>query len=152
MQSATNVQPGPTNCIAYVAGTSDRSGGTVERRQDSVSGSADELTTVCHQRAPDGVLESVEQLAPAPVTELAGPFGRTGDINEEDRREDAILFRVVQPRAGDELLDRAEEVRFGKGPVVGAVSLEQPRVRQVLSEIAAVRRPHERVPSALDHE
>jgi len=124
MQSAADVQAGPTNGIANVAGAANRSRRAVERRKDSVSRAADELTAVGHQRAPDGVLESVEKLAPAPVTDFTGPLGRTGNIHEEDGRENAIFFRVVQPGAGDELLDRAEQVRVGKRPVVCAVSFE----------------------------
>ena len=53
--------------------------------------------------------------APAPVAELARVLGRADDVDEEHRREHAIRIVRLRSRAGDELLDRADEVRVRAG-------------------------------------
>ena len=44
------------------------------------------------------------------------------DVDEEHRRKDAVGIVRLRARAGEELLDRAQQVRLGQRPVVGAVS------------------------------
>ena len=53
---------------------------------------------------------ALEQLAPAPVAELARPLGRADDVGEQHRGEHAVGLGAGRD-AGQELLDLVERSR-----------------------------------------
>jgi len=82
----------------------DRRARAAERGDESVSGRVDfaageSLQFVTH----DGVVV-VQEIAPAVVAEQGGALGRTDDVGEDDRRQQALGIRPAA-HAGDELLD-----------------------------------------------
>ena len=97
VQTAANVQARPADGVANVAGAPNRPRGAVERCQDPVSRTADELAAVHDQRAPHRLLEAVEQLSPALVADCADALGRAGHVDEEDRREEAFGHELLPP-------------------------------------------------------
>ncbi len=85
-------------------------------------------------RSPSSLACSVE-----PTTSTKSTVART---------RSASSTRVREP--GDELLDRADEIRVRKRPVVGAVELDEPRTGDVLGEVAPVTDADVRVVAAVD--
>jgi hypothetical protein len=67
------------------------------------------------ERPADCLLEAVEELAPVAVAELAQTLGRAGDVDEKHGGQKPLGLDLGGRRAGDELLDRAEEVRLWRG-------------------------------------
>jgi len=107
---------------------------------------------VREQSPPYDLLEAVPQATPTLVAELARPLGRADDVDDEDRREDAVDVRDGDARAGDELLDCAEQLRMRQRHVVRAVDLDESRVPDLLGEVPAVIHADECVVAAVDQQ
>ena len=138
VQPAPHLEPVAGKRIPDMPRTADRSGRAVERREEPVTGGARQIPGVQSETLANRAVEEVEGPPPAFVAELAGPLRGADDVHEQHRGQYAIRIADLASRAGDELLDGAEQLGIRKRPVVGAVELHEPRARDVLGEIAAV--------------
>src|SRR5207244_6956498 len=88
------------------------SGRSVEGREEAVACSIDFASAKALQLTSNERVVLFEQIVPAPVTELARALGRTDDVGEEDRRQDAVGVDWLTD-TGEELPDLREHVVAG---------------------------------------
>jgi hypothetical protein len=86
------------------------------------------------------------------ATHLADLSRGPDHIDEEHGGEEPVHVGWPGPRARDELLDRADEIRLGKRPVVRALPLHEASATDVLCEKPSVLDPHEIVVAVVNHE
>ena len=97
--------------------------GSHRRRVDLAASKARQL-------GANGGVVALQQVAPAPVTQLRRQLGRADDVGEEDRGQDAVGLLGLA-RAGDELPDLGQgAIGLEPGQVVPAWHLDVSRTRE----------------------
>ena len=139
--------------VANGTRTRDRPGRPVEHDQEAVAHDLDFRAAESFQLATHGCVMSREQLAPAQIPQLGRAARGAGDIGEQHRREHPFGTRL-RAGAGRELLDLVQGGVGISGPVqvVGAVELDELRVRNVLGEIPPERGRHVGVVAVEEHD
>src|SRR5438067_6035212 len=108
VDAGTYVEPEQRRRVLDRAGAADRARGAVERRHEPVAGRVDLDAAEALKLTPDRLVVPLEQLAPAAVAECDGSLGRSDDVGEENRGEDAIGVRYGT-HACEELLDLVDD-------------------------------------------
>ncbi len=94
----------------------------------------------------------VEQVPPAPVAQLGGPLGRADDVGEQHRGQHTGRFDAAAS-PDQELLDHSQHhVLLVPPHRQVALQLHQPRVGDVLGQVAAVRGRHQLEVAVVEHQ
>jgi hypothetical protein len=89
-------------------GMLSRSGGSVERGDQPVSGGFHERAPVSGKLPIGQLIVCIEDVPPTLIAELGGPLGRANDVGEQDRRQQAVGVNGCW-RPGKELLDLVDD-------------------------------------------
>ena len=108
------------------------------------SNAASAVATTCSNRSR----ATLQVRSPSSAANSVEPTTSTN----ENRGEHAIPVTGSAGRPGDELLDRADEIRVRHRPVVRAVTLDVARPGDVLGQVAPVTDADEHVVAAVDDE
>ena len=109
VQARAHLEPDALHVVDDRARAADRAGRPVEGREEAVARGVDLTPSEAFQISADDLVVTVEQIAPASVSELARPLGRADDVREEHRREHPVRLRRLA-HAGQKLLDLVEDV------------------------------------------
>jgi hypothetical protein len=82
--------------------------GTVEQRQKAVARGSDLTSTEVRDLTAHQRVMPPQQIAPCPVAQARRLLGRTDDVGEQHRRQDAIVLQCFV-LAGDEPLHGCED-------------------------------------------
>ena len=106
VQAGSNVDADRAEELVDRLCASDRAGGTVEGREESVTGRLHLSSFEPVERSADEPVVLGEELSPSGVSDLGRAVCRADDVGEEYGREHAVVLRG---RAGarDEVLDLA---------------------------------------------
>ena len=121
----------------------------VEGDEEAVTGGLDLAAAVAVEPLTDKRLLLLEQIAPAPITDLGRALGRGDDVGEDDGRQDSVEAGD-RAHAGDELLDgRQRSLRVADpGEMVDALELDVAATGDLLSRRRAVNLGRFLVPRA----
>ena len=93
----------------------DGSSGTIEDREEPVSGPSDEAPTKTPKLTIDNMIVLIHEVAPASIAEGGHPLCRIHDVGEQYRRQNT-LDRGYRSRSRHEFVDGLEKtVVIGKG-------------------------------------
>src|SRR5512133_1905597 len=81
VQSAADLDAQASEAVTKSPRTQDRPGGSVERRDQPVSGRFDERASVTSELPLGDPIVRVEDV---PIAEFGGPLGRPDDVGEQD--------------------------------------------------------------------
>ncbi len=133
-------------------GTANGAGGPVERGEEPVARRVDLLALESVEQQANGSSVVLEKVSPSAVAESLSERGRSGKVDEQDRREHTVR-RSAAAGPRQELLDLVEHhldvSDIGKG--VGSRDLEIPGARDPLGEPAGRIGAHEWGVSPVDH-
>src|SRR5438105_4904422 len=101
MQSRPDGEPELLDRVAEGAGAPDGARWPIESRQKTVAGGLDLTSAKPGQFAADRGVVAVQEIAPAPITDLNRPLRRAHDVGKQDRRQDAIRLHALAG-AGEE--------------------------------------------------
>src|SRR5262249_48166693 len=127
VQSGTHINAERLDAVANRAGALDRTGRTVEGREEPVPKGLHLPAAEALELAPCDPVVARSELAPPPVTEIRGAPRRVDDVGEEDCCEHAVA-PPAPAVSGQELLDFiADSIDVAdEWQVVGFVQLDQP--------------------------
>jgi hypothetical protein len=94
VQSATDLDAQAPEPIAEREGTSDRSGGPIERSEQPISRGFHERASVSSNLPLGKPIVRIEDVSPTLIAELGGPLRRADDVGEQDRRQHTV--RVIE--------------------------------------------------------
>ena len=115
----------------------------VETREEAVTGRVDLASAKADELLPDERVMSLNQIAPARVSQFRCALRGADDVGEEQRREDAIglgwLPRSRLPRAGQKLSNGRKELALIDGPDDGVTGwhLDESCAGDPLGNVAA---------------
>ncbi len=113
-------------------------GGTVEDGQHSITGPFDQMPVKSRKLAINRPIVLFEKRCPRPITDCTGLLCRSHDVEEEDRRQKAIMGGHLS-RPGQKLLDLTCNVRSARPrDVVCCIELDIASASDMVGEIAAV--------------
>ena len=115
----TDLEPQGADIVGYGARAADRAARPVEGGDEAVPGRVQLLSAIAGELLPDQRVVPGEQRPPLSVPERGCPLGRSDDVREEDRGEDALRLGRLSQTAHEQLrLAHDEIVRLRVHPGV----------------------------------
>jgi hypothetical protein len=131
------------DAISHGPGAPDGGGGTVERREHTITYGLHELAAKAGDLTIGEDVMTIEPISPRLVSEASNGFGGLDDVSEEDRSQ-ATISRGCMPGSRQELLDFARRVRVVRPrEVVRRGNLDELGVRDMRCQKSAVTGSHE---------